>query len=97
MLRRPKRSTHCISSAASDVYKRQAKGIETALSETFKRSLGALSNPYDPFEDGAASRRIKNTLKRVKLDAGIREKWFFDIDEVSPLGGTSSPTKGLMG
>ncbi|MBS8267430.1 UDP-N-acetylglucosamine 2-epimerase (hydrolyzing) [Halomonas litopenaei] len=74
-----------------------AKGIETALSETFKRSLGALSNPYDPFEDGAASRRIKNTLKRVNLDAGIREKWFFDIDEVSPLGGTASPTKGLMG
>lgn len=74
-----------------------ARGLETALSETFKRSLTSLSNPYDPFEDGAASRRIKNTLKRVKLDAGIREKWFFDIDQVPPLDGAADSTKGLLG
>eukprot|EP00826_Nyctotherus_ovalis_P045065 TRINITY_DN4934_c0_g1_i17.p1 TRINITY_DN4934_c0_g1~~TRINITY_DN4934_c0_g1_i17.p1 ORF type:complete len:132 (+),score=31.57 TRINITY_DN4934_c0_g1_i17:25-396(+) len=29
MIRRPPRSTHCISSAASDVYKRQFAGLET--------------------------------------------------------------------
>jgi len=33
MIRRPPRSTHCISSAASDVYKRQQKYIEDPLSE----------------------------------------------------------------
>ena len=38
MIRRPPRSTHCISSAASDVYKRQAeKGI--AIYETTERCL----------------------------------------------------------
>ena len=31
MIRRPPRSTHCISSAASDVYKRQVQGIITSL------------------------------------------------------------------
>eukprot|EP00825_Cyclidium_porcatum_P040007 TRINITY_DN4971_c0_g1_i1.p5 TRINITY_DN4971_c0_g1~~TRINITY_DN4971_c0_g1_i1.p5 ORF type:complete len:102 (+),score=16.63 TRINITY_DN4971_c0_g1_i1:64-369(+) len=31
MIRRPPRSTHCISSAASDVYKRQAKADLTHL------------------------------------------------------------------
>eukprot|EP00826_Nyctotherus_ovalis_P015778 TRINITY_DN1450_c0_g3_i2.p1 TRINITY_DN1450_c0_g3~~TRINITY_DN1450_c0_g3_i2.p1 ORF type:complete len:126 (+),score=45.04 TRINITY_DN1450_c0_g3_i2:22-378(+) len=30
MIRRPPRSTHCISSAASDVYKRQVHGVITA-------------------------------------------------------------------
>ena len=31
MIRRPPRSTHCISSAASDVYKRQSQGHAHAL------------------------------------------------------------------
>jgi len=31
MIRRPPRSTHCISSAASDVYKRQMKGQEEVV------------------------------------------------------------------
>ena len=30
MIRRPPRSTHCISSAASDVYKRQALGVTSS-------------------------------------------------------------------
>eukprot|EP00826_Nyctotherus_ovalis_P029717 TRINITY_DN2357_c0_g1_i2.p1 TRINITY_DN2357_c0_g1~~TRINITY_DN2357_c0_g1_i2.p1 ORF type:complete len:149 (-),score=63.94 TRINITY_DN2357_c0_g1_i2:108-533(-) len=49
MIRRPPRSTHCISSAASDVYKRQAKGsrlqkkgitkpLQKALKEHYKYS-----------------------------------------------------------
>ena len=43
MIRRPPRSTHCISSAASDVYKRQAKFIcESAL--CLVKSDGYLEN-----------------------------------------------------
>ena len=36
MIRRPPRSTHCISSAASDVYKRQAYETYLAESATFE-------------------------------------------------------------
>eukprot|EP00825_Cyclidium_porcatum_P017401 TRINITY_DN2012_c0_g1_i4.p2 TRINITY_DN2012_c0_g1~~TRINITY_DN2012_c0_g1_i4.p2 ORF type:complete len:148 (+),score=25.23 TRINITY_DN2012_c0_g1_i4:122-565(+) len=43
MIRRPPRSTHCISSAASDVYKRQSTQStwvpSTSLNKSIKRSL----------------------------------------------------------
>ena len=35
MIRRPPRSTHCISSAASDVYKRQGRKVSLTLSDGF--------------------------------------------------------------
>eukprot|EP00825_Cyclidium_porcatum_P051083 TRINITY_DN9280_c0_g1_i2.p2 TRINITY_DN9280_c0_g1~~TRINITY_DN9280_c0_g1_i2.p2 ORF type:complete len:178 (-),score=3.51 TRINITY_DN9280_c0_g1_i2:684-1217(-) len=37
MIRRPPRSTHCISSAASDVYKRQVHGLNRFTKELLKR------------------------------------------------------------
>ena len=40
MIRRPPRSTHCISSAASDVYKRQVNMLRSILPERF---LGSCS------------------------------------------------------
>eukprot|EP00825_Cyclidium_porcatum_P043099 TRINITY_DN6040_c0_g1_i2.p2 TRINITY_DN6040_c0_g1~~TRINITY_DN6040_c0_g1_i2.p2 ORF type:complete len:130 (-),score=35.92 TRINITY_DN6040_c0_g1_i2:93-482(-) len=44
MIRRPPRSTHCISSAASDVYKRQAhKYYEGKMKRTLKKGLKAVS------------------------------------------------------
>ena len=45
MKRRPPRSTHCISSAASDVYKRQA----THLKESGGKETNGLSSSYDHF------------------------------------------------
>eukprot|EP00825_Cyclidium_porcatum_P007633 TRINITY_DN1382_c0_g1_i2.p4 TRINITY_DN1382_c0_g1~~TRINITY_DN1382_c0_g1_i2.p4 ORF type:complete len:106 (-),score=29.36 TRINITY_DN1382_c0_g1_i2:20-337(-) len=43
MIRRPPRSTHCISSAASDVYKRQLYNLP---GHTFSRSYGVNSVSY---------------------------------------------------
>ena len=43
MIRRPPRSTHCISSAASDVYKRQAHNRTT---EDIRELIGADSLGY---------------------------------------------------
>eukprot|EP00826_Nyctotherus_ovalis_P062523 TRINITY_DN9057_c0_g1_i3.p1 TRINITY_DN9057_c0_g1~~TRINITY_DN9057_c0_g1_i3.p1 ORF type:complete len:133 (+),score=28.99 TRINITY_DN9057_c0_g1_i3:26-400(+) len=37
MIRRPPRSTHCISSAASDVYKRQPLSFKVSFPKVFKR------------------------------------------------------------
>jgi len=37
MIRRPPRSTHCISSAASDVYKRQVKRVRDLMGPTDSR------------------------------------------------------------
>jgi len=36
MIRRPPRSTHCISSAASDVYKRQMRRIANVKGDRFR-------------------------------------------------------------
>ena len=44
MIRRPPRSTHCISSAASDVYKRQVEVIEVA--HTHPASFDSLIQTY---------------------------------------------------
>eukprot|EP00825_Cyclidium_porcatum_P018483 TRINITY_DN21077_c0_g1_i1.p2 TRINITY_DN21077_c0_g1~~TRINITY_DN21077_c0_g1_i1.p2 ORF type:complete len:127 (-),score=13.25 TRINITY_DN21077_c0_g1_i1:90-470(-) len=43
MLRRPPRSTHCISSAASDVYKRQVHGVEQTISNLSRNFCFAIS------------------------------------------------------
>eukprot|EP00825_Cyclidium_porcatum_P008565 TRINITY_DN14277_c0_g1_i4.p1 TRINITY_DN14277_c0_g1~~TRINITY_DN14277_c0_g1_i4.p1 ORF type:complete len:198 (-),score=50.01 TRINITY_DN14277_c0_g1_i4:316-909(-) len=60
MIRRPPRSTHCISSAASDVYKRQSQLIskeeQKILAENFKK--------IDINNDGAiAKKEIEDYLK----------------------------------
>ena len=46
MIRRPPRSTHCISSAASDVYKRQERAIRHAIEVAWDRGDVDTLNSY---------------------------------------------------
>lgn len=52
------------------------KGINKALSKTFRDSLKNLKNPYG---DGKASKRIVNTLKKIKIDEKLLKKKFYLI------------------
>lgn len=54
------------------------KAIAKALSKSFKKSLIAMKNPYQRFDDGKSGWRIKEQLKRVEIDGDILKKKFFD-------------------
>ncbi|MDN3555243.1 UDP-N-acetylglucosamine 2-epimerase [Halomonas maura] len=54
-------------------------GIEWALDPAFRARLAGLHNPYDRFGDGETSRRIKDTLKTLPLEAGLVKKGFIDM------------------
>jgi UDP-hydrolysing UDP-N-acetyl-D-glucosamine 2-epimerase len=56
------------------------EGIRRATSPTFKKALKDLKNPYDRFEDGNTSRRIKDTLKQAVIDSDLLQKKFFDLE-----------------
>jgi len=56
------------------------RGIKNALSIKFVNSLKGMENPYDKFEDGKTSYRIKEKLKKLKLDKDILKKKFYDIN-----------------
>ena len=67
MIRRPPRSTHCISSAASDVYKRQVKLLgtdenaivaEASTLLTDSAAYDAMANAVNPYGDGDAVPRV---------------------------------------
>eukprot|EP00826_Nyctotherus_ovalis_P030747 TRINITY_DN2454_c0_g2_i5.p2 TRINITY_DN2454_c0_g2~~TRINITY_DN2454_c0_g2_i5.p2 ORF type:complete len:126 (-),score=49.96 TRINITY_DN2454_c0_g2_i5:752-1093(-) len=49
MIRRPPRSTHCISSAASDVYKRQILPGDDESVENFKKSFEEINSIYQEY------------------------------------------------
>eukprot|EP00825_Cyclidium_porcatum_P043841 TRINITY_DN6317_c0_g1_i6.p1 TRINITY_DN6317_c0_g1~~TRINITY_DN6317_c0_g1_i6.p1 ORF type:complete len:239 (-),score=42.61 TRINITY_DN6317_c0_g1_i6:399-1115(-) len=53
MIRRPPRSTHCISSAASDVYKRQVSTQSTWVMRQLALSSGRFEVALQPVTDGA--------------------------------------------
>lgn len=55
-------------------------GIVKAVSADFRKSLMSLKNPYDGYEDGKVSFRIKETLKNTKISEELLQKRFFDID-----------------
>jgi UDP-N-acetylglucosamine 2-epimerase (non-hydrolysing)/GDP/UDP-N,N'-diacetylbacillosamine 2-epimerase (hydrolysing) len=52
------------------------KGVKRAISREFKERLKGQQNPYG---SGNASDRIVETLKRVRIDARLLMKRFFDI------------------
>jgi len=72
MIRRPPRSTHCISSAASDVYKRQLLAMFAVLGSSGKCLV--------TFE-------TDNPLRRFLLLLGIgtSEQYYYKISEVEDL------------
>ena len=82
MIRRPPRSTHCISSAASDVYKRQVvdvdekKSAELAIIENIQRenlnifeqasSIASLIDIYNLTQEDAA-RQLSMSLSLIHI------------------------------
>ena len=56
------------------------KSIKIALSTEFKQQLSNLINPYDKYQDGRTSEKIKNKLKTIPLNNNILKKEFKDID-----------------
>ena len=59
MIRRPPRSTHCISSAASDVYKRQAQGWRTKSRPQHAEMMISV-DPHSPDEF-----RVNGTVRNI--------------------------------
>jgi len=56
------------------------KSMKKALSTEFKQQLSNLINPYDKYQDGKTSEKIKDKLKRIPLNNNILKKEFKDID-----------------
>ncbi|MFC3392557.1 UDP-N-acetylglucosamine 2-epimerase [Aidingimonas halophila] len=55
------------------------QGIDQALDPGFRARIAMMTNPYDHFGDGSASRRIKDVLKQVPLDSALMKKGFVDM------------------
>jgi len=86
MKRRPPRSTHCISSAASDVYKRQLRYL-TAL-------YAAADRPDDAIRVGGRLRRLEPdfSFERLAMDdsypvSPLRWSGLLDTGKVMELSG----------
>jgi UDP-N-acetylglucosamine 2-epimerase (non-hydrolysing)/GDP/UDP-N,N'-diacetylbacillosamine 2-epimerase (hydrolysing) len=56
------------------------KGIELAVSDSFRARVREVKNPYDKYRDGSVSHRIKETLKSIKLSEQLLKKRFHDLD-----------------
>eukprot|EP00826_Nyctotherus_ovalis_P044418 TRINITY_DN4793_c0_g1_i14.p2 TRINITY_DN4793_c0_g1~~TRINITY_DN4793_c0_g1_i14.p2 ORF type:complete len:102 (+),score=18.21 TRINITY_DN4793_c0_g1_i14:25-306(+) len=72
MIRRPPRSTHCISSAASDVYKRQVSPYRLAGNPTF-----IISNTLLPF--GVTPKFLGVLSEMLKFGSLFGSRPFFKI------------------
>eukprot|EP00825_Cyclidium_porcatum_P028455 TRINITY_DN30709_c0_g1_i1.p1 TRINITY_DN30709_c0_g1~~TRINITY_DN30709_c0_g1_i1.p1 ORF type:complete len:462 (-),score=36.85 TRINITY_DN30709_c0_g1_i1:10-1395(-) len=71
MIRRPPRSTHCISSAASDVYKRQALlGAEYQYNDQFTGRIGYKTNASD-WKNGGSLEILSG------ISAGVGFNWHY--------------------
>ena len=64
MIRRPPRSTHCISSAASDVYKRQGKDMAEAEAKAWK-TIWSAGHGVSSINDNPA---CKDLIDKLKLE-----------------------------
>ncbi|WP_148255164.1 UDP-N-acetylglucosamine 2-epimerase [Aidingimonas lacisalsi] len=60
-----------------------SQGIGQALDPAFQASIAEMSNPYDHFGDGSASRRIKDVLKQIPLDVALMKKGFVDMPGIA--------------
>lgn len=56
------------------------KSIKKAVSKAFNNSLTNMINPYDKYEDGKTSFRVKEKLKEINLEDDILKKDFYNID-----------------
>ena len=75
MIRRPPRSTHCISSAASDVYKRQACSSRSAITWTDTSTVQCAESDGPSYQRGASL--VKNLRTIADQRATTRsERWF---------------------
>jgi len=54
-------------------------GIATACSPSFREKLAGMKNPYDAFEEGGTSRRIKDILKDIDISDKTLKKEFQDL------------------
>lgn len=55
------------------------QGIEKGLSSEFNKLISNCNNPYDKYQDGRVSYRIKEKLKTVQLNEKLIKKKFFDL------------------
>jgi UDP-N-acetylglucosamine 2-epimerase (non-hydrolysing)/GDP/UDP-N,N'-diacetylbacillosamine 2-epimerase (hydrolysing) len=60
------------------------RGIKRALSPRFRASLAGMRNPYDRYQDGRASERIKDVLKNIRLSDDLLKKNFHDLPKLKP-------------
>ena len=82
MIRRPPRSTHCISSAASDVYKRQSPMFLDSR-EDFKKYLTKTKKPFMAKYYKEKRERLNILLNKDGTPEG--GKWSFDEDNRKKL------------
>jgi UDP-N-acetylglucosamine 2-epimerase (non-hydrolysing)/GDP/UDP-N,N'-diacetylbacillosamine 2-epimerase (hydrolysing) len=61
------------------------KAIQLALSKYFKDKIKNINNPYDKYNDGKVSYRIKEKLKRIRINENLIKKKFYDISFEYPL------------
>ena len=55
------------------------KGINVALSKAFNNKIRNAQNPYDKYRDGKTGYRIKEKLKKVKINNDLIKKNFYDL------------------
>lgn len=56
-----------------------SRGIEMACAEAFRERIKGIQNPYDRYQDGKTSYRIKETLKKIDLSSDLIKKKFNDL------------------
>ena len=62
--------------SSTEIYKAIKKGI----SKDFQEKINEVINPYDKYQDGKTSYKIKEKLKEIKLGEKVLKKEFYDID-----------------
>jgi UDP-N-acetylglucosamine 2-epimerase (non-hydrolysing)/GDP/UDP-N,N'-diacetylbacillosamine 2-epimerase (hydrolysing) len=50
------------------------------LSKEFNEEITDMVNPYDRYQDGKTSHKIKEKLKEITLNDGVLKKEFYDYN-----------------